>query len=103
MKRLIYCVIITMSISLVFPGGKPCCNKKSGKNVVACKFNQAAIGENKDIPVGLTMENEGGDPKSYKCSTDSENQCAKKTKKTWWKFWAKSNINCPCKQASSVK
>ena len=51
MKRLVYFMIISMSLSLAFSGGKPCCNKQASKNTVSCKFNHVAKGKNKDAPV----------------------------------------------------
>ena len=104
MKQLTYCVIVAMSITLSFSGGKPCCNKKATKNPVACKFNQAAIGEDKNPVEGLTADAKNGDQKSYKCNISAGNQCAKSTKKSWWKFWTKeSSENCPCKQVAVTK
>ena len=101
MKRLIYCIIIAMSMSLAFSGGKPCCNKKAGKNAVACKFNHAAIGAEKDTADKLTAKTADGDQKSVTCNRARGSQCAKScANKPWWKFWAKkSTKNCPCKQA----
>ena len=102
MKQLIYCIIIAMSISLAFPEGKPCCNKKAGKNAVACKFNHAAIGAEKNVADELTAEEAtDGDQKSFTCNRAKGSQCAQScAKKPWWKFWAKkSTKNCPCRQA----
>ena len=48
MKRVIYLIILAMSLTLVFSQGKPCCKNKSGKGKVACKFNRANIDVNKD-------------------------------------------------------
>ena len=100
MKQLIYCVIIAMGISLAFSLGKPCCNKKAGKNAISCKFNQAAIGEDKDAAEGLQNGTSDGNQQSNKCSAGTGNQCSKSVNNPWWKFWAKkSSISCPCKQA----
>ena len=104
MKQLIYCMIIAMSISLVFSGGKPCCNKKAGKNTVSCKFNQAAVDVYKDGVGELTRETIDRDQKFHKCNIADGSKCAKITKKHWWKFWKKeSPNNCPCKQAIATK
>ena len=105
MKLLIYFVIIAMSVSISFSGGKPCCNKKKGKNAVSCKFNKVTtIGADKDAVEKLTSETIDENKNSYKCSTDAGNQNAKCAKEPWWKFWAKkSNNNCPCKQSEVVE
>ena len=57
MKQLIFCLVIVMSISLAFSGGKPCCKKKAGKNAVSCKFNHVAVESEKDISGTVTIEN----------------------------------------------
>ena len=103
MKRLIYSLIIALCISLAFSAGKPCCNKKAGKNTASCKFNQAKIEANKDVIGELDVKSTTtGDQKSYKCSNNG-NQCKMSSKQPWWKFWAKKTINnCPCKQAQTV-
>ena len=105
MRRIIYCVIIVMSISLAFSAGKPCCNKKAGKKVVSCKFNHTAVKADQDISGELTTLGSDDFPKAYKCNTADGSKCAKScTKKTWWKFWAKkSPKNCPCKQAVAAE
>ena len=88
MKRLIYCIIIAMSISLAFSLGKPCCNKKAGKNAVSCKFNHAAIGADKDVAEELTAETADWEQKSLKCNRTSGSKCSTScAKKPWWKFW----------------
>ena len=89
-----------MSISLAFSGGKLCCNKKTGKNTVSCKFNHATVGADKDVTGELDGEATNGNKTSHKCSS-----CVKSyAKKPWWKFWAKkSTSNCPCSQAASAK
>ena len=105
MKRLVYCVIIAMSISLAFSGGKPCCNKKAGKNTVSCKFNQAKIANDTGDTDKLTAKEAiDGNQRLSKCCFDTGNQCAKGTNKPWWKFWVKkSSQNCPCKQTTSIE
>ena len=90
-----------MSISLAFSGGKPCCNKKAGKNVVSCKFNHTALGTDKDISGKLTTENSEGSPKACKCAIANGSKCAKKP---WWKFWVKNSTkNCACNQAVTTE
>ena len=88
-------------MSLAFSGGKPCCNKKASKNAVACKFNHAAIGVEKDAADELTAETTDRDQKSFTCNSAKGSKCAQSfAEKPWWKFWAKkSTKNCPCKQA----
>ena len=92
-----------MSISLVFSGGKPCCNKKASKSTVSCKFNQAKIEKFQDSTEKLTSEVSEGALTSFKCNTAACSQCAKNvSNKPWWKFWAKKpNKNCPCTQTST--
>jgi hypothetical protein len=101
MKRLIYCIIIAIGMSLAFSGGKPCCNKKAGNIAVACKFNHVAIGVEKDAAEELTAETADGDQKSFICNRAKGSKCAQRcAEKPWWKFWAKkSTKNCPCRQA----
>ena len=103
MRRIIFCVIIAMSISLAFSAGKPCCNKKAGKKVVSCKFNHTALKVDQDLSGELTTLGSDNFPQAYKCNTADGSKCAKSgAKKTWWKFWAKkSQKNCPCKQATA--
>ena len=97
-KRLICYMIIAMSISLAFSGGKPCCNKKAGENAVNCKFNQATLEIDKETEGEASV----GGQIAYKCCTDTGNQCFKSTNKPWWKFWVKkSTKNCACKQADA--
>ena len=92
-----------MSVSLAFLGGKPCCNKKAGKNTVTCKFNQATIEKNDNLDGKLIGKTLDEDQKSFICNASNGNQCAKScTNKPWWKFWAmKSAENCRCKQANA--
>ena len=99
-----------MSISLALSGGKPCCNKKTGKNTVACKFNRVAVEADaveadKDLSGELKTEELIDSPKLYKCNTENDNKCAPNgSNKPWWKFWAKKSVkNCPCKQALSAE
>ena len=90
MKQLTYCIIIACSISLAFPQGKPCCNKKA-KNTVSCKFNHTAIAKEKNITDQLTSKNEKGLASSSN-KVGNELACAKECgKKTWWKFWVKKS------------
>ena len=94
-----------MSISLAFSLGKPCCNKKAGKNTVSCKFNHDASETEKDIFGKLQAENAESSSKAYKCNSADGSKCAKSgAKKPWWKFWAKkSTKSCPCKKADATQ
>ena len=101
MKQLIYCIIIALSISLAFPKGKPCCNKKT-KNTVSCKFNHTAIAKEKNISDKIISNNEKKLPKSTN-NTEDDIVCAKKCeKKSWWKFWVKKAA-CPCQKAETIE
>ena len=94
-------MIMAMTISLSFSGGKPCCNKKAPKNAISCKYNHAAVEKDKDIFGELTDLDSEGSLKAHKCNTANRSNCAKScSKKPWWKFWSKESIkNCTCKQA----
>ena len=99
-----------MSISLAFSAGKPCCNKKAGKNkagknTVSCKYNNVASDIDKDIVEQLTAEDLEGSSKVDKNNSAEDSKCAKSCgKKPWWKFWAKkSATSCPCKQAQAAQ
>ena len=94
-----------MSISLAFSGGKLCCNKKTGKNTVSCKFNHAAIEADKDVAGELKEETADWDQKALQSNKANVGKCATSCAKApWWKFWAKkSQKNCPCKQANTAK
>ena len=97
-----------MSISLAFSLGKPCCNKKAGKNAISCKFNYASIKADKDVLENLSIESSENTAyqKSTSCKNKSGLQCTNSMKKPWWKFWAtKSNQGCPCakQQVATVK
>ena len=101
MKRLVYFMIISMSLSLAFSGGKPCCNKKVGRNVVSCKFNHTDLVIDKDISGKLTTGNSERPSIACKCTTADGSKCAKKS---WWKFWVKNSTkNCACKQAVATE
>ena len=107
MKKITFCIIISISMSVAFSANKKCCNKKAGKNPIACKFNQANIEENKSFKKELSPEFLDENQATYKCNAtnkcnaaNGKNQCSMDSKKPWWKFWAKKSINnCPCKQA----
>ena len=94
-----------MSISMAFSLGKPCCNKKAGKNAVSCKFNHVAIGADKDVAEELTEKTADWDQKSLQYNRANGSKCSTScANKPWWKFWAKkSQNNCPCKQADAIK
>ena len=103
MKRLVYFMIISMSLSLAFSGGKPCCNKKTGKNAVACKFNQATITDaNKTEMEKLINEGPRGTEGAYKCDGSNKNKCTQSpSEKPWWKLWEKKKTDrCSCKQST---
>ncbi len=99
MKQLTYYIIIACSISLAFPQGKPCCNKKA-KNTVSCKFNHTAIAKEKNVSDKLTSNYEKSLPSSSN-KVGHETACAKECgKNPWWKFWVKKAV-CPCKAEAS--
>lgn len=108
MKRLTYCTIIIISIALAFSASKPCCNKKASKSKTSCKFNQAAIEDNKDFKKELASDSINDEQQSFKCNTANKNsqcsisQCSISETRPWWKFWGKkSTLICPCKQAQA--
>ena len=94
MKKILLLIIITVSVSLVFSQGKPCCKNKAGKAKVSCKLNTANISTEKDGAL-LDGQIETLDGSVKKCSSsnsasfDSAN-CNGCKKTSWWKFWAKS-------------
>ena len=98
MKRVIYLIILAMSLTLVFSQGKPCCKNKSGKGKVACKFNQANIDVNKDgtvIEDGTQIVAAGVQcPLSAQNSSINKNNCTNCAKSPWWKFWEKKKGCC---------
>jgi hypothetical protein len=102
MKRLIFCIIIAMCISIACAGAKPCCNKKANKKAISCKFNQASIEKDENIVREFAAESKKDGEKSYKCNVEKGQQCKVSAKKPWWKFWAKETGNCPCKQAQAT-
>ena len=102
MKRLIYSLIIALSISLAFSAGKPCCNKKAGKNTASCKFNQANIDANNDG----TVTKAGSQVKTtavVQCPLSAQNisidkkNCTNCSNAPWWKFWSKKKSCCNAK------
>ena len=90
-----------MSLSLAFSGGKPCCNKKTGKNAVACKFNQTTIADKTEME-NLINEGARETQRAYKCDGSNKNKCTQSpSEKPWWKFWEKKKTDiCPCKQST---
>ena len=97
MKRYIYFIIIAISLTLVFSQGKPCCKNKTCKGKISCKFNQAAIGTDKDAAGELTAETTDGNQKSLESKVGSS-KCDKRcTNKPWWKFWVKKKNCCNTK------
>ena len=102
MKQLTYYIIITLSISLAFPAGKPCCNKKA-KNTVSCKFNHTDIAKEKNISKKLTSKNEAELSTAYKNNASNKIVCAKEFgRKPWWKFWVKKT-DCPCQKELDIE
>ena len=98
MKKVIYCTILAMSLTLVFSQGKPCCKKKAGKGKVACKFNQANIDANKvdNIVVDGTQTIAAGIQCQLSTQTNAidNKNCANCTKAPWWKLWGKKKGCC---------
>ena len=93
-----------MSISLAFSSGKPCCNKKTSKKAVSCKFNHTVIEADKNAVEELIGETKYGPQTSFKCNADTGNQCAKSANQPWWKFWAKkSSKDCLCKKSDAAQ
>ena len=104
MRRLIYSLIIALCISFAFSAGKPCCNKKTGKNAIACKFNHTNIAKEKDTSEKLISKGKNDDiSTSCKSNRANKSKCAKSCgKKPWWKFWEKKS-NCACKQKVAIE
>ena len=98
MKRVIYLIILAMSLTLVFSQGKPCCKNKSGKGKVACKFNRANIDVNKDgtvIEDGTQIAAAGVQcPLSAQNTSINKNNCTNYAKSPWWRFWGKKKGCC---------
>ena len=98
MKRVIYLIILAMSLTLVFSQGKSCCKNKSGKGKVACKLNQTNIDVNKDgavIEDGTQIAVAGVQcPLSAQNSSINKNNCTNCAKSSWWKFWGKKKGCC---------
>ena len=102
MKRVIYFIILAMSLTLVFSQGKPCCKNKARKGKVSCKFNQTNIDANKD---GAVTE-AGSQVKTtavlqwplsaQNISIDKKN-CTNCSNAPWWKFWSKKKSCCNAK------
>ena len=94
--------MITLSISLAFPTGKPCCNKKA-KNTVSCKFNHTAIAKEKNISKKLTSKNDTELSTTSISNASNEIVCAKECGgKPWWKFWIKKT-DCPCQKEIDIE
>ena len=98
MKRVIYLVVLAMSLTLVFSQGKPCCKNKSSKGKVACKFNQANMDVKKEGNVaedGTQLAIAGVQYPQSGQNTSLENQnCPNRAKTPWWKFWGKKKGCC---------
>ena len=97
MKRVIYLLVIVMSITLIFTQGKPCCKNKEGKGKVACKYNKANIEANKEINVANEIQLTNTSPR---CKLDAKNTsidkkgCSNCAKAPWWKIWEKKKGCC---------
>ena len=102
MKRVIYFIILAMSLTLVFSQGKPCCKNKAGKGKVACKFNQANIDTNNDGTVteaGSQVKTTAGVqcPLSAQNISINKKNCTNCSNAPWWKFWSKKKNCCNAK------
>ena len=97
MKRVIYLLVIVMSVTLIFSQEKPCCKNKAGKGKVSCKFNKSNIEVNKAINVANEIQSSNT---STQCKLDAKNtsidkkNCSNYTKTPWWKIWAKKKDCC---------
>ena len=93
LKKILFFIVITLSLTLVYSQGKPCCKNKA-KNGISCKFKQ---GNNRieDGSVGidgntlLAANTEIQCPNSTKSTSTKVKICANTKKASWWKFWAK--------------
>ena len=96
MKRVIYLLVMVMSVTLVFSQGKPCCKNKA-KGKVSCKLNEANIEANKEFNVADKIQSSNT---STPCKLDAKNtsidkkSCSNCTKAPWWKIWAKKKGCC---------
>ena len=103
MRKAIYFIILTMSLSLTFAQGKACCKNKSKKNKTACNINKAAIDINNDgvISNEEIKINDASNPEvstKSNCSSKKVNSnCNGCTKKAWWKFWKNKKSCCNSK------
>ena len=97
MKRVIYLLVIVMSITLIYTQEKPCCKIKEDKGKVACKFNRANIEADKEINVADKIQLTNNSPQ---CTLDAKNtlidkqSCSNCTKAPWWKIWGKKKGCC---------
>ena len=97
MKRVIYLLVIVISITLIFTQGKPCCKNKEGKEKVSCKLNKANIEANQKINVADEIQLTNTSPR---CTLDAKNtsidkqSCPNCTKAPWWKIWGKKKGCC---------
>ena len=94
MTRLIYFIILTMSLTFVFSQGKPCCKNKSGKEKVACKFNQSNTGNN---TINTVAEGETKNIDEVQSQPINKKNCTSNTSSPWWKFWSKKKGCCNTK------
>ena len=112
MKKILLLITLTISISLVFSQGKPCCKNKSGKGKHSCKINPAQIdtksNSNEITDGSLVVKNAGLQCKSKagckgcKCSKSTlpaanQKKCDSCTNVKWWQFWVKKKGCCSTK------
>ena len=102
MKRVLYFIILAMSLTLVFSQGKPCCKNKAGKGKVTCKFNQANVEANNDGTVtetGVQVKTTAGVqcPLSAQNISFNKKNCTNCSNAPWWKFWSKKKSCCNAK------
>ena len=102
MKRVIYFIILAMSLTLVYSQGKPCCKNKAGKGKVACKFSQANVDANNDGTVTETGA-QVSTTAVVQCPLSAQNisidkkNCTNCSNAPWWKFWEKKKSCCNAK------
>ena len=102
MKRVLYFIILAMSLTLVYSQGKPCCKNKAGKGKVSCKFSQANVDANN----GGTVTEAGSQIRTtdvVQCPLGTQNisiakkNCTNCSNSPWWKFWEKKKSCCNAK------
>ena len=98
-KTTSYIILIILCTAVIFPSGKPCCNKKG----ISSKFNHINIDKKNDISSKFQhMQNNN----LSNCKIQKESMqtiCLETCKrKQWWKFWNKKN-NCSCTNSKISK